>query len=174
MKKGCSHKITKVLSLSDTHAVRYDAEIKLTGAKTKDLYPYTIRMVKYHDDEHNRKYVFITNNMSLSAQEIADIYKARRQVELFFKWIKQNLKIKSFWGTSKQAVFSQIWIALIVSVLLWTHKHAKAIKYSAHKILQMLKTTILTKNSILLLCNPPEKIPKLSGRSQIVLEGWLW
>jgi hypothetical protein len=76
----------------------------------------------------------------MGAQEIADIYKRRWQVELFFKWIKQNLKIKSFWGTSENAVFSQIWVALIISVLLWMCKTLDGIIASTHQILQMITT----------------------------------
>jgi putative transposase len=110
--------------------------------------------------------------MDMAAQDIADIYKRRWQVELFFKWIKQNLKIKSFWGTSMNAVFSQIWVALIISVLLWICKTLDGITASAHQILQMIKTTLLTKGSILELCTnkpPPSKIVS----PQLFLEGLL-
>jgi putative transposase len=79
----------------------------------------------------------------MGAQKIADIYKRRWQVELFFKWIKQNLKIKSFWGTSENAIFSRIWAALIVSVLLWIRRTLDGITASARQILQMIKTTLL-------------------------------
>jgi hypothetical protein len=83
-----------------------DVLIQLTGSKTKKHYPKAIRKIKYYDKEYHHTYEFITNNMEMGAQDIADIYKRRWQVELFFKWIKQNLKIKSFWGTSENAVFS--------------------------------------------------------------------
>jgi putative transposase len=110
--------------------------------------------------------------MEMAAQDIADIYKRRWQVELFFKWIKQNLKIKSFWGTSMNAVFSQIWVALIISVLLWIGKTLDGITASAHQILQMVKTTLLTKGSILELCTCKPPPPKIVS-SQLLLEGLL-
>jgi putative transposase len=111
--------------------------------------------------------------METGAQEIADIYKRRRQVELFFKWIKQNLKIKSFCGTSENAVFSQIWAALIISVLLWICRTLDGITASARQILQMIKTTLLCKGSIPGLCtNKPPPPPKLVS-SQLLLEGLL-
>jgi hypothetical protein len=120
-----------------------------------------------HDKEYHHTYEFITNNLEMTAQEIADIYKRRRQVELFFKWIKQNMKIKSFWGTSESAVFTQIWTELIISVLLWISKTVNGISASAHQILQMMKTTLLSKGSILALWTN-----KLSS-SQLLLEGLL-
>jgi IS4 transposase len=82
-------------------AIISDVLIQLTGSKTKNHYPKPIRKIKYYDKEYHHTYEFITNDMEMGAQEIADIYKRRRQVELFFKWIKQNLKIKSFWGPVK-------------------------------------------------------------------------
>jgi hypothetical protein len=134
-----------------------DVLIQLTGSKTKKLYPEPIRKIKYYDGEYHHTYEFITNDLEMGAQDIADIYKRRWQVELFFKWIKQNLKIKSFWGTSENAVFSQIWVVLILSVLLWICKTLEGITASAHQILQMIKTTLLSKGLILELCanKPP-------------------
>ena len=155
MKKGCRHEVTKVHAASETEAVRYDADICLTGEKTKNLYPETLRMVKYYDAEHDRHYVFITNNYELTAQQVADVYKARWQVELFFKWLKQNLKVKSFWGTTKNAVRTQIYIALIIAVLLWIHLRLNDSTISAHRILQLFKTVIFTRNTLCSLCHPP-------------------
>jgi putative transposase len=110
--------------------------------------------------------------MEMGARDIADIYQRRRQVELFFKWIKQNLKIKSFWGTGENAVFSQIWVALILSVLLWICKTVDGIIASAHQILQMMKTTLLAKGSTLELCtNKPPPLKIISP--QLLLEGLL-
>jgi putative transposase len=141
-----------------------DVPIRLTGTKTKKRYPKPIRKIKYYDKEYHHTYEFITNKMEIAAQEIADIYKRRWQVELFFKWIKQNLKIKSFWGTGENAVFSQIWVALIISVLLWICKTIDGVPASAHQILQMIKTILLTKGSIVELCTtkpPPPEIASL-------------
>jgi hypothetical protein len=149
-----------------------DVLIQLTGSKTKKLYPLPIRKIKYYDGEYHHTYEFITNDLEMSAQDIADIYKRRWQVELFFKWIKQNLKIKSFWGTSENAVFSQIWVALIISVLLWICKTIDGVIASAHQIVQMMKTTLLSKSSILELCTPKPPPPKIAS-PQLFLEGLL-
>ena len=91
-----------------------DQTIEFTGKQTAKKCPIQLRRIVYRDAETGKRYVFLTNNFKLAAKTIADIYKARWQVELFFKWIKQNLKIKSFVGTSKNAVMTQIWIALCV------------------------------------------------------------
>jgi hypothetical protein len=135
--------VSKAQLIAGKSGRRFKNPLKIIDASTRELC-----------------YVFITNNMELSAQDIADIYKSRRQVELFFKWIKQNLKIKTFWGTGKNAVFTQIWIALIVSILLWLHKAIDGIPASTQRMIQMLKTTILSRKTILELFQatvPPEK-----------------
>ena len=161
MKVNCQYKKVKVLSRSSTDPIRLDAIIRFTGTKANKQYPKNIRLIIYHDDEHDREYQFISNAFDLSAQEIADIYKARWQVELFFKWIKQNLKIKTFWGTSRNAVYIQIWVALIVFMLLWIHQNVERIAATTQRILQILKTSILLRKTILELFqvqDPPEKI----------------
>jgi hypothetical protein len=153
-------------------AIVADVLIQLTGAKTKKHYPRPIRKIKYHDGEYRHTYEFVTNNMETGAQGIADTYKGRWQVELFLKWIKQNLKIKSFWGTSENAVFSQIWVALIIAVLLWICKTLDGIIASAHQIMQMVKTTLLAKGSISELCMNKPPPPKIVS-PQPFLEGLL-
>jgi len=125
-----------------------DDVIKLTGQATKSHYPKELRKIKYQDQETKKVYEFLTNDMERDAVEIAAIYKERWEVELFFKWIKQHLKIKSFWGTSRNAVYSQIWVALILTILLWIHQALNSIKVSAYKLLIMIKVAILTKNSL--------------------------
>jgi transposase len=149
-----------------------DVLIQLTGSKTKNHYPKPIRKIKYYDKEYHHTYEFITNDMEMEAQEIADIYKRRWQVELFFKWIKQNLKIKSFRGTGENAVFSRIWVALIISVLLWICRTLDGITASAHRILQMIKTTLLSKGSILELSTNKPPPPKIVS-PQLFFEGFL-
>ena len=129
-----------------------DIFIELTGPITKTHYPKQLRKVKYHDDETGKTYEFLTNDMTREAEEIAAIYKERWEVELFFKWIKQHLKIKSFWGTSMNAVQSQIWVALILTILIWINKTLDGIKTSAYELMIMMKTTLLTKNSLTGLC----------------------
>ena len=149
-----------------------DVIIQLTGLSAKKKYPEPLRKIRYYDEQTRRTYEFITNDRTRDAQEIAAIYKQRWQIELFFKWIKQNLKIKTFWGTSKNAVYIQIWTALILSVLLWIRRVLDGITVSAHQLIQMMKTTLLSKNSIAGLCfaTPPtwEDCPR-----QLVFEGLL-
>ncbi|MBN2898862.1 MAG: IS4 family transposase [Clostridia bacterium] len=148
MKSNCDYENVKKLFSAKTGSIRYDGIMRLKSKNGAESYPGLLRKVCYHDDEYDRNYIFITNNFELSAQDVADIYKSRWQVELFFKWIKQNLRIKTFWGTSKNAVFIQIWVALIVSLLLWLHKNIDGIKESAQRIIQSMKTTILTRRTI--------------------------
>lgn len=171
MKSNCDYEVKKTMFRSKTDAVRYDGIIRLKGKKGSEGYPGIIRMVRYYDSEHEKLYVFITNNLELSAQEVADVYKARWQIELFFKWIKQNLKIKTFWGTSKNAVFIQIWVALIVSLLLWLHKHIDGIEVSAQRIIQALKTTILIKRTLAGLFSE-ETLPDIPDTSQLYFQGF--
>jgi len=147
-KGNCQYAIVEIFSHSEKEPVRLDSSIRLNSSKGMAHYPDKLRQVIYHDDVYNRDYVFISNNFELSAQEIADIYKARWQVEHFFKWIKQNLKIKTFWGTSRNAVFIQIWVALITFMLLWISKHLDALEASIHHILAVLKTSFFAKCTI--------------------------
>jgi putative transposase len=170
MKGNCQHKENESLGSSQTGAIRFDGIISLTSKKGRGNYPCVLRKVCYHDDEHDRDYVFITNNFELTAQEVADVYKSRWQVELFFKWIKQNLKIKTFWGTSKNAVFIQIWIALIISLLLWIHKNIDGIEVSAQRIIQAMKTMILSRKTMYELFVPPRLPDKLCSSQLFFLE----
>jgi hypothetical protein len=170
MKSNGSYKRVKSFPHDDNGSIISDVEIQLSGPQTKEKYPKSLRKVKYHDTESGHTYEFITNNFILSAREIADIYKERWQIELFFKWLKQNLKIKTFWGTSQNAVFMQIWVALIISVLLWICRTLDGITATAHQILQMIKTTLLTKNTLWGLCTNTSPPP--GDTSQLLLEGF--
>jgi len=169
-KDKCQHELVEIFSSAANEPVWLDASIRLTSPKGKEKYPDLLRQVCYHDDEHDRDYEFLTNNFELSAQEIADIYKARWQVELFFKWIKQNLKIKTFWGTSRNAVFIQIWVALITFLLLWIGKIADALDASTQRILQVLKTSILARSTIQDLFRRPDP-PVRSNQLELTLWG---
>jgi hypothetical protein len=170
MKTNCVHEELSVFTEAATGKIRLDADILLTSEKGMREYPVVLRKVWYHDDETHRDYIFLTNNFEHTAQEIADIYKRRWQIELFFKWIKQNLNIKTFWGTSKNAVLIQIYVALILAVLLWIHRHVHGIPVSAHRIMQMLKTAILSQNTIFKLCQGADPPPKPADK-QLFLEG---
>lgn len=117
--------------------------------KSLKNYPDKLRRIHYYDSEHERHLIFLTNNFLLSAQTVADLYKCRWQVELFFKWIMQHLRIKSFLGTSKNAVYSQIWIAISVYVLVAIMKKKLKIEQELYQILQFLSVGLFEKISIL-------------------------
>ena len=125
-----------------------DQAIVLTGLKASVDYPQALRRVKYHDTATGKTFNFLTNNFTISAQIVADLYKQRWQVELFFKWIKQHLRIKSFYGTSENAVKSQIWIAVSVYVLIAIIKKRLGIKENLYTILQVLSITVFEKTPL--------------------------
>ena len=111
-------------------------------------YPDPLRRIRYYDEENNRRLVFLTNNMQLPAVTIAELYKSRWQIELFFKWIKQHLRIKKFFGTSANAVKSQIWIAISVYLLVAIMKKELDLDRSLYEILQVLSLTQFEKTPI--------------------------
>jgi hypothetical protein len=128
-----------------TTGLRCDQTIRLTGITTSDEYPQYLRRVVFYDAEHDIRLVFLTNNFDLPALTVARLYKCRWQVELFFKWIKQHLRIKAFFGTSKNAVKTQIWIAVSVYVLVAIIRKRLAIEASLYTILQILSLTLFEK-----------------------------
>ena len=135
-----------------------DQTIEFTGAQTAKKCPVQLRRIGYRDAETGKHYVFLTNNFKLAAKTIADIYKSRWQVELFFKWIKQNLKIKSFVGTSKNAVMTQIWIAMCVYLLLAFLKFQSGLHKSMQQILRILQMNLFEKRDLMaLLRGDPSK-----------------
>ena len=128
--------------------LRCDQTIILKGLNTSQGYPHPLRRISYFDGENKKRYVFLTNNFSLPPQTIAQLHKCRWQVELFFKWIKQNLRIKTFYGTSENAVKTQIWIAITVYVLVAIIKKELKIERSLGEILQILSITLFEKVDI--------------------------
>jgi len=128
-----------------------DQTIEFTGVQTSKKCPIQLRRIGYRDTESGKHYVFLTNNFKLAAKTIADTYKARWQVELFFKWIKQNLKIKSFVGTSKNAVMTQIWVALCVYLLLAYIKFQSKLNRSMQQILRLLQLNLFEKRDLMAL-----------------------
>ena len=139
-----------------------DQIIEFTGAKAAKKCPIQLRRIGYRDPDTGKHYVFLTNHFKLAAKTIADIYKARWQVELFFKWIKQNLKIKSFIGTSKNAVMTQIWIALCVYLLLAYIKFQSKLKKSMQQMLRLLQLNLFEKRDLMALLRgepPRDKTP---------------
>lgn len=130
--------------------LRCDQTIVLTGPQSAKDYPDYLRLVKFFDTEHDKHYTFLTNNFLLSdALIIAQLYKSRWKVELFFRWIKQHLRIKTFFGTSQNAVKTQIWIAISIYVLIAIIKKRLSLKPELYTILQILSVTIFEKTDIL-------------------------
>lgn len=125
--------------------VRSDTIVVLRNNGSRRGYPQKLRRIRYFDDKHKRYLIFLTNNFSLSAQVIADLYVCRWQIELFFKWIKQHLRIKAFYGTSENAIHTQIWIAISVYVLVAIVKKRLKIDLSLYTILQILSVSLFEK-----------------------------
>jgi hypothetical protein len=138
-----SHPVDKATGL------RYDQTIVLTGFYAAKDYPMKLRRIKYHDATTNKTFVFLTNNFALPALTIAELYRCRWQVELFFKWIKQHLRIKAFYGTTENAVKTQIWIAVSVYVLVAIIKKRLRLEASLYTILQILSVTIFERMPLL-------------------------
>ena len=129
--------------------VRCDQTILLTGVRTAQRYPDPLRRIHYFDAEKDSRLTFLSNNFLLPPLMIAQLYRARWQVELFFRWINQHLRIKAFYGTSENAVKTQVWVALSVYLLVAIVKKRLGLDLSLYKILQILSVTIFEKNPIL-------------------------
>ena len=125
-----------------------DAEIELTVYNTHRDYPEKLRLVRYYDEEQGRKFMFLTNAMDLTAQQIADLYKNRWQIELFFKWLKQHLKIKKFWGTTENAVRIQISAAITAYCLVAIVHHDMRLERSTYEVLQILSMSLTDKTPL--------------------------
>ena len=137
------------LPVDKSKGLRCDQIVILTGLYTPEYYPEKLRRIRFTDSENNKKLTFLTNNFILPAYTIAQLYKCRWQIELFFKWIKQHLRIKSFYGRSVNAVKTQIWIAISVYVLVAIIKKQIDLKVSLYTFLQILSVTAFEKVSIL-------------------------
>lgn len=120
-----------------------DCLINLSGPSSQEKFPHTLRLVTYVDQETGEVHEFFTNNFKLAARTIADLYKSRWQIEIFFKWIKQNLKIKSFLGTSKNAVITQVWAAMIYYLLLSFIKFQTKCRHSLHELTRITSELLL-------------------------------
>ena len=142
----------------------------LTGFYQAKDYPDKIRRVKYYDNETDQTFVFLTNNFTLPPLTIAQLYRCRWQVELFFKWIKQNLRIKSFYGTSENVVKTQIWIAISVYVLVAILKKELRLPASLYTILQALSVSVFERTPLSqLLTNYTYKCENVTMRNQLNL-----
>ena len=156
-KKNLQFKYTILNEVNEKNGVMSDQIGKLTGFYISQDYPVDIRKVVYYDKETNRTFVYLTNNMELASEQIALLYKNRWQVELFFKWIKQHLKIKSFWGYSENAVRIQIYCAIISYCLVAIVEKDLMINRSTYEVLQVFGISLLDKTPILELFYNAEK-----------------
>ena len=134
-----------------------------TGYYARRDYPEKLRRIKYYDAHHNKRLVFLTNNFILPALTVADLYRCRWQVELFFKWIKQHLRIKAFYGTSENAVKTQVWIAISVYVLVAIIKKRLKIELSLYTFLQILSLTLFEKMPLHQAFSPSNYINEISS-----------
>ena len=125
-----------------------DATIELIGFYPSQYYPEKFRIVRYWDEEQSREFVFLTNAMHISSLQVAELYKNRWQVELFFKWLKQHLKIKKFWGTTENAVRVQIYVAIITYCLVAIVQHDIKLDRSTYEVLQILSISLTDKTHL--------------------------
>ena len=135
-------------NVDESTGVRSDEIIQLKGYKSKQLYPEPLRLVEFYDNDNDVTLTFLSNNFDVTALEIANLYRNRWQIEIFFKWIKQNLTIKTLWGHSENAVNIHIWVAICTYLVVAKIKHAVKSKLSIHEILQILSISVFDKTSI--------------------------
>lgn len=153
--------------------LRCDQTIRLSTARSKRSYPQLLRRISYMDTETGKRLTFLTNHFGLSAIRIAEIYKARWQIELFFKWIKQNLRIKAFYGTSENAVRTQIWIAISVYLMVACLNKLNGIDESLSRILQVLSVNVFRKVPVnQLLTNDNKQNSSNDNCNQLILNGF--
>lgn len=147
-KKNLNFKRLYSQTINKSTGVKCDQTIVLKGYYTKHKYPDKLRRIRFYDSEKDKYLVFLTNNFDLPAATITELYRCRWQIELFFKWIKQHLRIKSFFGTSENAVKSQIWIAVSVYVLVAIMRKEHKLDLSLYTILQILSVSLFEKGHI--------------------------
>jgi putative transposase len=159
LRKNARYRVAERRSVIKSKGLTSDQTIHLTGTKSSNCL-IALRRIGFKDAKTGIQYYFLTNNFALAASTIAEIYKARWQIELFFKWIKQNLKIKSFLGTSRNAVMTQIWIAICVYLLLAYLKFSSQISKSFQQILRLLQLNLFDRRDLrsLLVGDPPEPL----------------
>ena len=146
-KKNLQYKCTKWKCRLPKNVLA-DSVIELTDVNTRKKYPERLRLVRFHDDEQDRDFAFLTNAFNLNSLEIANLYKNRWQIELFFKWLKQHLKIKKFWGTAENAVRIQICSAIITYSLVAIVQHNMQLKRSSYEVLQILSISLTDKTTL--------------------------
>lgn len=148
-----SHPVDKSLGL------RCDQEILLSSKRLQKLYPIRLRRVSFRDETQERTLVFLTNNFALKPETIAALYKARWEIELFFKWIKQNLRVKAFYGTSPNAVKTQIWVAMIVYLTLAILKQRYQLEQSLSQLLHFLEVNLFEQKPLISILQANARLP---------------
>jgi len=156
-----------------TSGIRFDQTVVLTGTNSRQQYPDALRRIGYTDPDTGKTLIFLTNNMTEPAITITRLYRCRWQVELFFKWIKQHLRIKAFYGTSANAVKTQIWIAISVYVLIAILRKRLCLQHSPYTILQILSITLFEKNPVLqALSSHPHEVHEPDINHQLCFQGF--
>ena len=150
-------------SVDKSYGLRCDQIVIPQGYYSRKAYPAKLRRIKYFDDQQHKNLAFLTNHMSLPALTVAELYRCRWQIEIFFKWIKQHLRIKAFYGTSENAVKTQIWIAISVYVLVAIVKKQMKMQLSLYTILQIFSLTLFEKKSILQVLTETEYKNKITS-----------
>ncbi len=158
-----SHPVDKALGL------RADQEILVASTRLKALYPQRLRRVSFRDETQGRTLIFLTNNFVLPAETIAALYKSRWEIELFFKWIKQNLRVKTFYGTSPNAVKTQIWIAMIVYLVLAILKQRYGLQPSLSKLLHFLEVNLFEPKPLNSIFQPNSRASRRLDSKQLKL-----
>jgi len=164
LRRIASHPVDK------TTGVQCDQTVSLVSFYPAQSYPTHLRRIRYLDPERHKRLVFLTNNFQLNAKTIADLYRCRWQVELFFKWIKQHLRIKAFYGTSENAVKTQIWIAVCTYLLVAITRKRLSLEANLYTILQILSVTLFEKTPILQAFSDTEsQIVEVQNHNQLFL-----
>lgn len=153
-KAKTAYTVVERKSVNKKQGLTCDQTIRINGQIARKC-PINLRRIGFRDPETGKLYTFLTNHFSLSAMTIARIYQSRWQIELFFKWIKQNLKIRTFLGTSKNAVLTQIWIAMCVYLILSYLKFVNKLGFSMQRILRLLQLNLFERRDIVALLKPP-------------------
>jgi len=169
IRKDAKYKIIERRKVDKSKGFTCDQTISITGVKAKKLAMPMLRRIGYRDPLTGLRYEFLTNNFELSVQTIAEIYKERWQVELFFKWIKQNLKIKSFVGNSKNAILTQLWIALCTYLILAYLKFSSKLGVSLQTMLRLLQLNLFIRRDLMALLRGDPPLNKANKSPQMSL-----
>lgn len=145
-------------NIDESYGLLGDSTVRLTGVKTAKLYPKPLRLVEYRDPDSGEELRFITNNLDISALDVANIYRNRWQIEVFFKWIKQNIVVKTLWGYSENAVKTHLWVAICAYLVVARIKATYDTPYSITEILSILHVSALEKAGLKQLLSPPETL----------------